>query len=1557
MFSTQAIASGTATAGFERGFVAEYSNNAHQPVSLKTFTTLGIDSVVISQTTDDGTFGGSQGNDYSVTVTFQFSNGTTSTFPAAVNWRDTQGSTIHGIGLTVAAGTNDGTGYAPRSGYDKTILLQFVGSTRSYADTATGSNSNVVSGNAATNGLLAALNSYRTSSPSSTTPAALTSTISAAPSSIAANGSSTSTVTVQLKDVNGNNISTGGHTVTLSTTAGTLSSVTDNGNGTYTATLTSSTSVTTATITGTVGGFAISDNASVQFVSSSSISGTLTRANGAAVSGRTVQLVNASNQVVASATTASNGSYSFSGVAPGTYSIRFEASGNYKAKARSSTGTNQGNVVASVTVGTASTITNIDAVVIDPAGVIYNSTTRAPVANATISLYYNNILVNNSWLDTGLGGANSQTTGSDGSYSFVLNGSASSGTYELRVAPLSGYNGTPSTAITPSGTYTPQNGGGLEAVQTQATAPTGQQATTYYLLFNFTIGQNPAGTSNGVINNHIPIDPIAALAFTSTNATDSSSNPSYGFTYNENRASGATLGTVSASGSGTLSFSITAGNTNGWFAIDATTGAITLTQAGSTSLANDFEASANIHILTVQVTNSTQSASIEVKLSELDVDDTAPVITGPSGGAGASVSALSVNENQQAVTTLAASEAVSWSIVGGEDSARFVLNPTTGVLTFAAAPDYEAPNDGTTSGANTYIVQVKALDSAGNFALQTITVTVLDVNEFIPASISGVLTRASQSAGIAGRTVTLLDNANNVVATTTTAANGSYSFTNLVPGTYSVRFADAKATSSSGTVSGATVSNIVAGSGAVVSQINAILIDPTGVVYDSISRAPVRNAVVSLYYGNAKVSNSWLDTGLGGSNDQQTGNDGRYSFILSGAASSGIYEVRVTGPSGYRNSESSIISSSGTVTPALGGGLENVQSQTTAPVGAQATTYYLRFNFTFGNSMSSTSNGVANNHIPIDPAVNALAFAATNTVDANNRPAYSFNYNEGRSAGAVLGTVSASGGYTSNRTFSIISGNANGWFAIDSATGAISLASLGATSVANDFEAMPNVQILTVRVSDGFVTANAEVRLNEADVDDSAPLITGPSGGAGATASSVTLDEGIVLAATLTANEAVSWSLAGGADQAKFSINPSTGVLSFLVAPNYESPTDADTNNSYVVQVRAVDTAGNAAFQTVTVVIQNVDEIARKLAQIADPLRAGLRNHAARSLSDMLSFNEQLLADDTVGQCGPAGRKPLSGGFNATNVAQSARLSYARQIENCERRYRVFIDGAMALSHQQGDWMLRTLASVRTEADLSSTVTLGAGVLATFADDTLKGFASSDISDSSVQVNLYGRKRLTDKLRMAAFVGYGKAWYDFGLTDNGFVMSGKMTGDRYTYGATLTGDIEIGETMVTTDFILSHAQERLGTAVLAAAYLGEQRQGIGFYVGNVDVTRLSIPVHVPFDLQVPAYKGGYSARVEFSPGLLCEDNSVDASALSCGFKADAKLSMTHGNRSRLYLDASYETVNGIERYLGGLGFGYRFGPKRALELGFNLDAGAAGTRQEARAQLQVRVAQ
>jgi uncharacterized Zn ribbon protein len=137
-----------------------------------------------------------------------------------------------------------------------------------------------------------------------------TTTIDASPTSIVANGTSTSTITVRLRDAEGNLLTTGGATIVLATTRGTLGFVIDNNNGTYTATFTSptSTSGSPAVISGTLNGSAILDTASITLTAgvASGANSTLTAspntipANGTSTSTVTVTLRDVNGNVVVS---------------------------------------------------------------------------------------------------------------------------------------------------------------------------------------------------------------------------------------------------------------------------------------------------------------------------------------------------------------------------------------------------------------------------------------------------------------------------------------------------------------------------------------------------------------------------------------------------------------------------------------------------------------------------------------------------------------------------------------------------------------------------------------------------------------------------------------------------------------------------------------------------------------------------------------------------------------------------------------------------------------------------------------------------------------------------------------------------------------------------------------------------------------------------------------------------------------------------------------------------------------------------------------------------------
>jgi uncharacterized Zn ribbon protein len=127
-----------------------------------------------------------------------------------------------------------------------------------------------------------------------------TSQITAVPTSIPANGTSTSTITVELRDALGNRRTTGGDVVALVTTPGVLGTVTDLGNGTYTASLRSSTTPATATVSGTVNGAAILDTASVEFTSAAAVTDLAVTASvddaTPAIGGMVVYTIRATNQ-------------------------------------------------------------------------------------------------------------------------------------------------------------------------------------------------------------------------------------------------------------------------------------------------------------------------------------------------------------------------------------------------------------------------------------------------------------------------------------------------------------------------------------------------------------------------------------------------------------------------------------------------------------------------------------------------------------------------------------------------------------------------------------------------------------------------------------------------------------------------------------------------------------------------------------------------------------------------------------------------------------------------------------------------------------------------------------------------------------------------------------------------------------------------------------------------------------------------------------------------------------------------------------------------------------
>ncbi|MGH7416146.1 MAG: cadherin-like domain-containing protein, partial [Candidatus Rokuibacteriota bacterium] len=123
-----------------------------------------------------------------------------------------------------------------------------------------------------------------------------------------------------------------------------------------------------------------------------------------------------------------------------------------------------------------------------------------------------------------------------------------------------------------------------------------------------------------------------------------------------------------------------------------------------------------------------------------------------------------------------------------------------------------------------------------------------------------------------------------------------------------------------------------------------------------------------------------------------------------------------------------------------------------------------------------------------------------------------------------------------------------------------------------------------------IAAATATISTTVTAVND-APLIT--SGGGGATASvSVPENQTAVTDVNATDPDAaavLTYAIVGGADQGRFTIDVNTGVLSFLVAPDFEAPLDAGANNVYDVTVQVSDGTLTDT-QTIAVSVTNVNE-------------------------------------------------------------------------------------------------------------------------------------------------------------------------------------------------------------------------------------------------------------------------------------------------------------------------------------------------------------------------------
>ncbi len=152
-------------------------------------------------------------------------------------------------------------------------------------------------------------------------------------------------------------------------------------------------------------------------------------------------------------------------------------------------------------------------------------------------------------------------------------------------------------------------------------------------------------------------------------------------------------------------------------------------------------------------------------------------------------------------------------------------------------------------------------------------------------------------------------------------------------------------------------------------------------------------------------------------------------------------------------------------------------------------------------------------------------------------------------------------------------------------------------------------------VSDGALTDIGVLTVTINGAND-APTITSAT-----TASFAENGTGTAYSATATdlESDAITWSFAGtGADESKFDITAG-GVVTFKTAPNYEVPTDANTDNNYEITVKATDNGSGTltATQAVTITVTNVNDA----PVITAPTAASLTALATEDTALSVTFN------------------------------------------------------------------------------------------------------------------------------------------------------------------------------------------------------------------------------------------------------------------------------------------------------------------------------------------------
>ena len=690
----------------------------------------------------------------------------------------------------------------------------------------------------------------------------------------------------------------------------------------------------------------------------------------------------------------------------------------------------------------------------------------------------------------------------------------------------------------------------------------------YSVTVNVRDSNDAAGDADTVIDNTIAV----TINLTDANdapeiTTGSATHTAFGVA--ENTATTMAIKTYQASdedASSTLTWSLE-GDDAGDFTITKNAsghGELKFASAPNFEIPADNDTD-NDYVVTVKVEDDgtpAMSDTLEVTVTVTNVNE-APEIT-------TTATTANVPENSTSVLTLTASDVddsttFAWSVESGDDGGKFDIS-STGALTFKNAPDFEMPTDvGDTAMNNTYVVTVKVEDdgSPKMSDTHTITVMVTDAND------APEITTTATTASVAeNSTAVLMLAASDVDASDTLAwsvepaddgskftidSSGALTFTNAP---------DFETPTQSGSTSNTYVVTVKVADSGGLSDTHQLTVTVSDVnETPSITSGPSTIAKDE----NTQTTES-IATYVATDPDATTGT---MSWALEGN-DAGDFTITST----VNGTANLFFAASPNFESAADTGTDNVYDVTVR----------VRDN---GSPRLQDTRGVA---------ITVEDVNETPVVGGDDSPDFAEIEYDATSAELTISTYT----YTDedrNPADTItwgLSGTDAAHFNIGSASGVLSF------NIRPDFEnpfGADNQYLVEVEADDGqggVGTFNVTVTVTNVDetpeITTTAASHTVPSF-VEIEYDAETADLDLVVAdyeARDEEHQTITWSRTG-ADAGDFTIDSTTGVLSFAQRPNFEMPADGDADNAYNVTVRASDTASTANVRELEVVVTVTD--------------------------------------------------------------------------------------------------------------------------------------------------------------------------------------------------------------------------------------------------------------------------------------------------------------------------------------------------------------------------------